>query len=191
MWSSTVARASSSSSTTGSHPEVRPSSGLGHGTRLAGGEQLRQTGTSTWYHLPTPTHSYVTCPRPHTHTSPSHAHALTRSTYSNPLEFSAGAGPPSTPHPPTLTQAGVHHLALEWAAPTDSGSPITAFCLEMEDPDSVGCAESLFRTTVWNGVIRPSLPGLWVPPGVPRGGAVLHLFQPAEGHWVQLPPLCY
>lgn len=70
-------------------------------------------------------------PFPHPH-SPS-----SLSPYSDMLEFHAGAGPPSAPHPPTLTTAEVHLLTLHWSPPHDNGSPISSYCLEMEDPESV------------------------------------------------------
>ncbi len=61
---------------------------------------------------------------------------------SDPLEFSAGAGPPSTPSPPTLTHASAQTLTLHWHPPQDNGSPITSYRLEVDDPAAV-------RSAIW------------------------------------------
>ena len=53
------------------------------------------------------------------------------------LEFSAGAGPPSVPQPPTLTEALINSLSLQWTPPQNNGAEITSYKLEMEDPSSV------------------------------------------------------
>ena len=62
------------------------------------------------------------------------------SPYSDVLEFSAGAGPPSVPQPPSLLEAFVHSLSLQWTPPQSNGAEITSYKLEMEDPSSV-CLE--------------------------------------------------
>lgn len=59
------------------------------------------------------------------------------SDFSSPLEFSAGAGPPSAPSPPTLTHASPHSLTLHWCPPQDNGLPISSYRLDMDDPTTV------------------------------------------------------
>ena len=41
------------------------------------------------------------------------------------------------PQPPTLVDAKVRELSLEWTAPQDNGAAIESYTLEMEDPGSV------------------------------------------------------
>ena len=59
------------------------------------------------------------------------------SPYSDVFEFSAGAGPPSVPQPPSLTESLIHSLSLQWTPPQNNGAEITSYKLEMEDPSSV------------------------------------------------------
>ena len=59
------------------------------------------------------------------------------SEYSNSLSFSSGAGPPSVPKPPTMLEVGIKHLTLAWEPPESNGADITAYTLEMENPQSV------------------------------------------------------
>eukprot|EP00731_Ephydatia_muelleri_P029552 Em0021g75a len=60
------------------------------------------------------------------------------SDFSDNLVFKSGAGVPSPPPQPILTEASVGHLALKWAPPTDNGgSLIVSYCLEMDDPEMV------------------------------------------------------
>ena len=68
------------------------------------------------------------------------------SDFSDNLVFKSGAGVPSPPLQPILTEASVGHLALKWAPPTDNGgSLIVSYCLEMDDPEMV------IDGSVWSG----------------------------------------
>lgn len=72
------------------------------------------------------------------------------SEYSDVLTFSAGAGPPSVPKPPSLQEVGVRHLTLSWEPPESNGAEITSYTLEMENPESVRsaiCGRILFKHT--------------------------------------------
>lgn len=51
--------------------------------------------------------------------------------------FTAGAGPPSVPQPPTLVEAQVRQLSLQWTPPECNGAEIEKYMLEKEDPGSV------------------------------------------------------
>ena len=51
--------------------------------------------------------------------------------------FTVGAGVPSVPQPPTLCEAAVHQLSLEWTPPECNGAAVESYMVEMEDPDSV------------------------------------------------------
>ena len=59
------------------------------------------------------------------------------SDFSDNLVFKSGAGVPSAPPQPILVEAGVCSLGLKWTPPDDNGSPITSYCLEMNDPEAV------------------------------------------------------
>ncbi len=60
------------------------------------------------------------------------------SEYSDVLNFSSGAGPPSVPKPPSMVEVGIQLLTLAWEPPESNGADIYSYTLEMESPDSVG-----------------------------------------------------
>lgn len=121
----------------------------------------------------------------------SHAHFRVRarnaigwSEHSEEMEFRAGAAPPSPPHPPTLTHCTVHSLTLHWTPPPDSGAPVTSFCLEMDDPNTVSggreVGEGRRGQKVSCKLLLPA--GLWVLPSVPGRRPLLHLPGAAESY---------
>lgn len=73
--------------------------------------------------------------------SPSSLSPFLHSPFSDPLEFLPGAGPPSVPQPPTMTQLGVRSIALAWTPPQSNGADIVSYTLEMEDPNSVSAVQ--------------------------------------------------